>query len=164
MFPRVSLYHQSTAKLCVTEHIINHQHTGQGKTLQYLIKWRGYPESDNTWEPTSHLHAPQLIKEYQKHIGKLSIKVILGQCSRVRIPTSNWLENLSNSLSFPHLHCTPRSIGLIAHLRSALFTIPSKEGKSNAPRRKGKWLQHMHEPTPFFAKTPTAMPTSHTKS
>jgi Chromo (CHRromatin Organisation MOdifier) domain len=60
------------------EHIINHRRTGQGKALQYLIKWKGYPESDNTWEPTSHLHAPQLIKEYQKHIGKLSIKAILG--------------------------------------------------------------------------------------
>jgi hypothetical protein len=46
------------------ECIINHRHTGRGKRLQYLIKWKGYPESDNTWEPTSHLHAPQLIKEY----------------------------------------------------------------------------------------------------
>jgi Chromo (CHRromatin Organisation MOdifier) domain len=61
------------------EHIINHQNIGQGKALQYLIKWKGYPESNNTWEPTSHLHALQLIKEYQRHIGKSSIKATLKQ-------------------------------------------------------------------------------------
>jgi hypothetical protein len=58
------------------ERIINHRCIGQGKRLQYLIKWKGYPESNNTWEPTSHLHVPQLLKEYQKCIGKSSIKVI----------------------------------------------------------------------------------------
>jgi Chromo (CHRromatin Organisation MOdifier) domain len=122
------------------ECIINHQHTGQGKALQYLIKWKGYPESNNTWEPTSHLHVPQLIKEYQKHIGGSSIKVILGQHSRVRTPSSNWLEKLSKSLSSPCSRCTPRSIGLIACLRSALFTILSKRGKSGTPKRKEKRL------------------------
>jgi Chromo (CHRromatin Organisation MOdifier) domain len=59
------------------ECIINHRNIGQGKALQYLIKWKGYPESDNTWEPTSHLHALQLIKEYQRRIGKSSIKAML---------------------------------------------------------------------------------------
>jgi Chromo (CHRromatin Organisation MOdifier) domain len=113
------------------KHIINHRNTGQGKKLQYLIKWKGYPKSDNTWEPTSHLHAPQLIKEYQRRIGKSSIKAILGQCSRDRSPFPNWLGKLSNnhfSLCPPHIH---GSTGLIAYLRSALFTIPSLKGRSN---------------------------------
>jgi hypothetical protein len=26
--------------------------------LQYLIKWKGYSESDNIWEPASHLSLP----------------------------------------------------------------------------------------------------------
>jgi hypothetical protein len=29
--------------------------------LQYLLKWKGYPESDNTWEPIKQLHAPNLV-------------------------------------------------------------------------------------------------------
>jgi chromodomain-containing protein len=33
------------------EHIINHRHFGKAKMLQYLIKWKGYPDADNTWEP-----------------------------------------------------------------------------------------------------------------
>jgi len=34
--------------------------------LQYLIKWKGYPESDNTWEPVNNVQAPQLIRKYHK--------------------------------------------------------------------------------------------------
>jgi Chromo (CHRromatin Organisation MOdifier) domain len=46
------------------EQIHAHQRWGRNKTLQYLIKWRGYPESDNTWENTDQIHAPALIKLY----------------------------------------------------------------------------------------------------
>jgi Chromo (CHRromatin Organisation MOdifier) domain len=38
------------------ETIRNHQCQGQSKQLQYLIKWKGYPESDNTWEPADQVH------------------------------------------------------------------------------------------------------------
>jgi hypothetical protein len=34
--------------------------------LQYLIKWKGYPESNNTWEPVDNLQAPLLVKEYHE--------------------------------------------------------------------------------------------------
>jgi len=38
--------------------------------LQYLIKWKGYPHSDNTWEPASQVHAPELTKAYHcKHLN-----------------------------------------------------------------------------------------------
>src|SRR6266478_1829385 len=45
--------------------IVAHQQFGRSKRLQYLIKWKGYPESDNTWEPADQVHAPDLIKHYQ---------------------------------------------------------------------------------------------------
>src|SRR6266404_4005387 len=47
------------------EWIIAHRQFGRSKRLQYLIKWKGYPESDNTWEPADQVHAPELIKHYQ---------------------------------------------------------------------------------------------------
>jgi hypothetical protein len=46
------------------EHIMGHRKTGRGKKLQYLVKWMGYPDSDNTWEPATQIHAPDLIKQY----------------------------------------------------------------------------------------------------
>ncbi len=46
------------------ERIVAHRKFGRSKRLQYLIKWKGYPESDNTWEPADQVHAPQLVKHY----------------------------------------------------------------------------------------------------
>ncbi|EGF77697.1 hypothetical protein BATDEDRAFT_91354 [Batrachochytrium dendrobatidis JAM81] len=31
---------------------------------QFYIKWKGYPDSDNTWEPTDVVDAPDLVKEF----------------------------------------------------------------------------------------------------
>jgi hypothetical protein len=57
------------------EHIMGHRRTGRGNKLQYLVKWVGYPDSDNTWEPFAQIHAPNLIKHYQKQ-HQLSIKAL----------------------------------------------------------------------------------------
>jgi len=34
------------------------------RKLQYLIKWKGYLESNNTWEPVNNMQAPQMIRKY----------------------------------------------------------------------------------------------------
>src|SRR5712671_5473086 len=48
------------------ETIINHRFFGRRKALQYLIKWKGYPSSDNTWEPVDNVHAPEIVKQYHQ--------------------------------------------------------------------------------------------------
>jgi len=39
--------------------------TRYGKT-QYLIKWKGYPLSEASWEPEEYLNCPELLKEFNK--------------------------------------------------------------------------------------------------
>ena len=39
-------------------------HCYQWRKLQYLIKWKGYLESDNTWEPINNVQVPLLIRNY----------------------------------------------------------------------------------------------------
>jgi Chromo (CHRromatin Organisation MOdifier) domain len=46
--------------------IRSHQCHGWSRKLQYLIKWKGYPESNNTWEDANQTHAPDLIKLYHQ--------------------------------------------------------------------------------------------------
>jgi len=59
------------------ETIRKHRRFGQNKRLQYLLKWRGYLESNNTWEPIEQLHAPQLLKEYHSRHPLEQIKAAL---------------------------------------------------------------------------------------
>lgn len=41
------------------------------KQSVYLIKWKGYSEEDNTWEPKQNLnHAADLLKEYEANKKK----------------------------------------------------------------------------------------------
>jgi hypothetical protein len=56
------------------EGIINHRYYGRSKGLQYLIKWKGYPHADNTWEPADQVHAPKLTNKYHQRKASRSIK------------------------------------------------------------------------------------------
>jgi hypothetical protein len=46
------------------ESIIRTRRQGQGKKLQYLVHWKGYPNFNNSWVDHGDLHAPELLKEF----------------------------------------------------------------------------------------------------
>ena len=48
------------------EKIINHRDTSNGR--EYLIKWKNYPDEDNSWEPESNLDDFEIVHRYQKQI------------------------------------------------------------------------------------------------
>uniref|UniRef100_A0AC35FVX9 Chromo domain-containing protein n=1 Tax=Panagrolaimus sp. PS1159 TaxID=55785 RepID=A0AC35FVX9_9BILA len=43
---------------------------GSGKHLRYLIKWQGYDDTSNTWEPIENCGCPELIKEFEAELAK----------------------------------------------------------------------------------------------
>jgi Chromo (CHRromatin Organisation MOdifier) domain len=46
------------------EAILDMRRYGRKKTLQYLVHWKGYPHSNDSWVNHKDLHAPDLLKEY----------------------------------------------------------------------------------------------------
>jgi hypothetical protein len=114
------------------EAIRSHRRHGRHQKLQYLIKWRGYPESDNTWEPAEQVHAPLLTKPYdRKHrttnaTTPTSIKTAIvspQECPKTRSTASSSTTMASS---------TPSAF-LLAHL-SAIHRTPLTDS-TNSPQR-----------------------------
>jgi hypothetical protein len=49
------------------EAIVDSRRFGWGCQLQYLVHWKGYPNSDQSWVNHKDLNAPNLLKEYYSH-------------------------------------------------------------------------------------------------
>src|SRR6266705_6479073 len=79
----------------VVEKIVNHRRRGRSRTLQYLIKWEGYPESDNTWESAGQVHAPECVKQYHKKFPLEDKRATRPTIKRILLPTQQCLMSPS---------------------------------------------------------------------
>ena len=48
------------------EAVLDRHHYGRKKKRQYLVKWKGYPDSDNEWVDHRDINAPEVIQEYEE--------------------------------------------------------------------------------------------------
>ena len=48
------------------EEILQSRKFGRGGKVQYLVKWKGYPDSENQWVDWDDLHANETLAEYRK--------------------------------------------------------------------------------------------------
>jgi hypothetical protein len=140
------------------EAIQSHRHHGCHQKLQYLIKWRGYLESNNTWEPAKQVHVPLLTKPYDRRhrtanaTTPMSIKTTIvspQECPKMRSPTSSSTTTASSA----------PSAFLLAHL-SAIHHTPLTNSTNSPPAPAA--IPHMPTPLsiPTSATTPTATTTS----
>ena len=82
------------------ECIINHQFSERLRTLQYLIKWKGYPDVDNTWELATQVHAPELVNAYHR-LSPLETHKRGPRKPRKSIRSSLLLQHMINQLCLP---------------------------------------------------------------
>ncbi len=50
--------------------IISDRSFGRNWKKQYLVHWKGYPSSNNSWVDHEDLHAPEILQEYLLHSAK----------------------------------------------------------------------------------------------
>ena len=106
------------------EQIKAHQNFGRSKRLQYLIKWKGYLESDNTWEDATDVHAPEITKQYHKRHPLQKIKgrlLSLLHSSPFPLHTLSTiiLNQPTSPFPYPHYHPSMWSPSTIRHQQSS---------------------------------------------
>jgi len=76
-----------------------------GRT-EYYLKWKGYPRSENTWEPVDQLDCPNLIANFEESLKNSKEEVTVcdadssirhSESSSLRVSTPTPIPNPSRS-------------------------------------------------------------------
>ena len=92
------------------EQILDSRVRGQNRRIQYLVKWVGYPDSDNQWLDADQLTVDNTIREFKKkcpnaivHIKQATTGNPLINFPLMSSPTPSTIENILRSgASSPH--------------------------------------------------------------
>ena len=160
------------------EQICGHRRHGRSRALQYLIKWKGSPKSDNTWEPADQVLAPDLLKEYhkQKPLSGIKVNQLVVQnpqhpswilpnrltssapsCAPLRSPLTN-----STSSSLVHVHTRIcRALSCIVADHISLINMPSNTGTSVKNTTVAIIPEDHLQCQPRTCRAPNPLPPSH---
>jgi hypothetical protein len=59
--------------------VLASRRTGQKKTLQYLVRWKGFPEAHDSWEPKGNLNNASLkMKEFHDKNSKAIRRMVIN--------------------------------------------------------------------------------------
>ena len=75
------------------------------RQVQYLVRWKGFSEAHDSWEPAANIHADELIQEFYKRHPKTicnlttQVPVIIRTTTMSTTPLFKRIENIPSSLS-----------------------------------------------------------------
>jgi hypothetical protein len=84
------------------EAILMAQPTCNKKSTQYLIKWKGYPASENSWLPEKELtNAKELLNQFkQRHITKQRLNTLALQAQqKPKEGILSWTQSATSSVT-----------------------------------------------------------------
>ena len=92
------------------EQILDSRVRGRNRKIQYLVKWTGYPDSDNQWLDSDQVTADEAIREFKNrrpnavvHLRRAITGNPLIDLSPMSSPTPSTIENvLRSGASSPH--------------------------------------------------------------
>src|SRR6266702_1303210 len=108
------------------EKVLDVRRFGRGRKRQYLIKWKGYPDSDNEWVDHKDVHAPEAIREFESSKTASEGRIRMGTEGEYPIippttpTTTTYLSPMSNDTNAYYLGSPERIFG--AELDSQLVT------------------------------------------
>ena len=82
------------------EKVIDSRCFGRGRALQYLVKWKGYPDSENQWVNRRDMHADKAIREYEERAKSRNEPMAMRDKRRT------WSQGMSSSPSYIHMSST----------------------------------------------------------
>jgi hypothetical protein len=74
------------------EQVLDSRWHGHGKKLQYLLKWKGYSQAHDSWEPAEQVHVPELVDRFHRENPKAIRAICLKE------------EELDNIETMPYIH------------------------------------------------------------
>src|SRR6266702_939097 len=83
------------------EKILDTRQCGRGHKRQYLVKWKGYPDSDNEWVDHKDVHAPDAIREFKNSKTAQNGHISRGITGKypITLPTTPTIAAHSSSMS-----------------------------------------------------------------
>jgi len=108
------------------EKVLDTRQFSKRRKRQYLIKWKGYPDSDNEWVGHKDVHAPEAIREFENSRaapGRHIRRGTTGEYPTIPLTaptTTTHLSSMSNATNNYYLRSPERIFG--AELDSQLIT------------------------------------------
>ena len=111
------------------EKVLDQRHFGRRRKLQYLVKWKGYPNSENQWVDSTDVFADEAIREFQNSNSASSIHKSKRKSHRNRHFLSSLLTYMTSPSPYPFLlTMTP-----LWTLELPIIPFPVSSGCSSSP-------------------------------